>query len=258
MRWVEIRPHSVDGLLEGNRLTMLIDYLGLFQERDIWCLLALLAHLQSKGSTSPYKPFPQGQIYLAPQLIKVAKFFGNRPFASSVNELMYALTSPISPAGQDNDGCRARLGGIELCLRYRRQLIVDDQDQSVARSSPPYALLLGVEGPGRSVALPSPRPSWPENFDCRNGRLALIDELPVRHLRRDEDNERVISLKEHVAWVHGIEHSLSKADTRQRWNEVNYLDFPRFRRHLSAGVARLRQGGVDATKQAAIPAGVPA
>jgi len=39
------------------------------------------------------------------------------------------------------------------------------------------------------------------------------------------------------------------------WKE---LDFPRFRRHLSAGVARLRQGGVDATHQAPIPARVPA
>jgi transposase-like protein len=36
------------------------------------------------------------------------------------------------------------------------------------------------------------------------------------------------------------------------------VDFPRFRRHLTAGVARLRQGGVDATHQAPIPAGVPA
>jgi hypothetical protein len=36
------------------------------------------------------------------------------------------------------------------------------------------------------------------------------------------------------------------------------LDCPRFRRHLTAWVERLGQGGVDATHQAAIPAGVPA
>jgi hypothetical protein len=36
------------------------------------------------------------------------------------------------------------------------------------------------------------------------------------------------------------------------------LVFPRFRRHLSAWVERLRQGEVDATHQAAIPTGVPA
>jgi hypothetical protein len=33
---------------------------------------------------------------------------------------------------------------------------------------------------------------------------------------------------------------------------------PRFRRHLTAWVERLRQGGVDATHQAALPTGVPA
>ncbi|MGC1852400.1 MAG: hypothetical protein WA687_08180 [Solirubrobacterales bacterium] len=40
--------------------------------------------------------------------------------------------------------------------------------------------------------------------------------------------------------------------------DIKTMVFPRFRRHLTAWVERLRQGGVDATYQASIPTRVPA
>jgi hypothetical protein len=118
-----------------------------------------------------------------------------------------------------------------------------------------------VASPGARVEL---RLSMPNRnlggFGARpEDRMLRLNGVPVE-VEREGTSQA--SDAEYVETVDGQVLALDGTGVYRRHDHkpelLSQVDCPRFRRHLTAWVERLRQGGVDATHQAALPAGVPA